>query len=253
MALPFALFRRGCAALLLALLLGACSSADVSPRMTDSGRAGSMSRFAILGNMLYAVDNQNLRVFDLTPTASTNGPQLINTTSLGVGIETIYPESGYLFIGTQAGMYIYDTANPRAPRQLGYYQHAVSCDPVVVDGRYAYITLRSGRPCGGGGNQLQVVDLQDLSQPRLAQSYPLQQPYGLGVDSARLFVCDNGLKVFDKTQTPQLTQRDYFQIEAYDVIPYQGSVFVIGSAGLYQYRYLNHTLSLLSVLPVTPR
>ncbi|GAB2956887.1 hypothetical protein GCM10027048_23970 [Hymenobacter coalescens] len=239
----------------LLLLLAGCTSADVSPKAADVGQAGSMARFAILGSTLYTVDAQSLRVFNLGGTAGTSAstPTLVTTSPLGVGIETIYPNGHYLFVGTQSGMYIFDASVPQQPRQIGYYQHAVSCDPVVVDGRWAYLTLRQGRACGGGLNQLQVVDLLDPTHPRLAQAYPMRQPYGLGVDSSTLFVCDDGLKVFDTSQAPTLSQRDAFAIQAYDVIPYQGHLLVIGSAGLYQYRYRAGNLSLLSVLPITPR
>jgi hypothetical protein len=205
----FAFLRHGWAAVLLLSLLGACSNADsFSPGGGDNGRGGSMARFTILGNTLYTVDEQSLRVFDLGPTPGqgANGtrtaPTLVSRTSLGIGIETIYPEGNYLFIGTQTGMYIFDATNRLQPRQIGHYQHVVSCDPVVVEGRYAYLTLRAGRACGGGINQLQVIDLQNPSQPRLAQSYPMQEPYGLGVDAGQLFVCDRGLKVFTTAQSP---------------------------------------------------
>jgi hypothetical protein len=249
------LLRFGRAHALWLLLLGGCADANVAPSTANVGRAGSMSRFAILGNTLYTVDQQSLRVFDLGTVGNTsqNTPRLLGTTPLGVGIETIYPSGNYLFVGTQSGMYIFDAATPQQPRQVGFYQHVVSCDPVVVAGRWAYLTLRTGRSCGGGPNQLQVIDLQDLTQPRLAQSYPMSQPFGLGIDAGLLFVCDDGLKVFDASQSPTLTQRDQFGIEAYDVIPHNGHLLVIGKQGLYQYQYAGRTLQLLSFMPITPR
>lgn len=256
MKLRFLLRFCGAASLLAASLTGLSScdtNSDASPRAGAAGgggQAGSMSRFAVLGNTLYVVDNHSLRVFDVSVASAVSDARVID---LGVGIETIYPKGIYLFIGTQRGMYIFDASTALAPRQVAYYEHAVSCDPVVVDDRYAYITLRQGRNCGGGANQLQVVDLTNLSRPRLAQSYPMTKPYGLGVDSTALFVCDDGLKVFDKSQAPLLTQREYHRIEAYDVIPTPGRLLVIGSEGLYQYRYANGTLSQLSLLRITPR
>ncbi|RTQ50878.1 hypothetical protein EJV47_09700 [Hymenobacter gummosus] len=252
---PFSsLLRFGRAHACWLLLLGGCADASVAPSTANVGLAGSMSRFAILGNTLYTVDSRSLRVFDLGSVSNTSqAPRLLRTTTLGVDIETIYPSGSYLFIGTQSGMYIFDAADPQQPRQVGFYQHAVSCDPVVVDGRWAYLTLRTGRSCGGGPNQLQVIDLQNLNQPRLAQSYPMTQPYGLGVDAGLLFVCDDGLKVFDTSQSPALTQRDQFAIDAYDVIPSNGHLLVIGRQGLYQYQYAGRALQQLSFLPITPR
>ncbi|UYZ57652.1 LVIVD repeat-containing protein [Hymenobacter latericus] len=241
----------GLGVLLLGLLLGlggcAADAADSGPRGADVGQGGSMARFAIMGNTLYTIDEHSLRVFDLSNPANASA---VRVTNLGVGIETIFPKEPYLFIGTQQGMFIFDASNPQNPRQLSYFQHVVSCDPVVVQGRYAYLTLRQGRACGGGVNQLQVVDLQNLQQPRLAQIYPMTKPYGLGADSTQLYVCDDGLKVFDLRRAPTLTQREHHRIEAFDVIPNQDMLLVVGADGLYQYRRGNNTLTQLSMLPV---
>ena len=114
--------------------------------------------------------------------------------------------------------------------------------------------LRAGSTCGGGVNVLQVVDLANISQPRLAQSYPLSGPQGLGVDGQQLFVCDaDGLRVFDTSQTPRLTQRQFFPVKVVDVIPNGGTLLAIGADGLYQYDYRGAQLKQLSFLPVTPQ
>lgn len=215
-----------------------------------AGKGGSLARFAILGENLYTVDEHSLRLFDLAnPTAPTPGQKI----PLQFGVETIYPKDHYLFLGTQRGMYIFDAATPQAPRQVAYYQHVVSCDPVVVDDRYAYVTLRNGRSCGGGPNQLQVIDLTTLSQPRLARTYSMTGPQGLGVDGTQLFVCDlDGLKVFDTSQAPLLTQTQSFPIKVVDVIPDAGTLMAIGADGLYQYSYTGASLKQLSLLPIKP-
>ena len=215
-----------------------------------TGKGGSLARFAILGQTLYTVDEQSLRPFSL---GNPNQPAPGTKIQLQFGVETLVPKDHYLFLGTQRGMYIFDAATPQSPRQVAYYQHVVSCDPVVVDNRYAYVTLRNGRNCGGGANQLQVIDLNNMSQPRLAQTYPMSGPQGLGVDGNQLFVCDSdGLKVFDTSQAPVLTQQQFFPVQVVDVIPDGGTLMAIGSAGLYQYSYSGTTLQQLSLLPITP-
>ncbi|MBO0356418.1 hypothetical protein J0X19_00535 [Hymenobacter sp. BT186] len=225
------------------------SSTSASPGAV--GKGGSLARFAILGQTLYTVDEQSLRLFDLSNPAQ---PSSGSNFALQFGVETIFPKGQYLFLGTQRGMYIFDAAVPQTPRQVAYYQHTVSCDPVVVDDRYAYVTLRSGQACGGGPNQLQVIDLTNLSQPRLARTYPMTGPQGLGVDGNHLFICDkDGLKVFDTSQAPTLTQRQFFPVKVFDVIPDGGVLLAIGTEGLYQYSYTGTTLQQLSLLPITPQ
>ncbi len=215
-----------------------------------TGKGGSLARFAILGQTLYTVDESSLRVFDLQdPAAPVAGKQI----PLGFGIETIFPQDHYLFLGTQSGMYIYDVATPAAPQRVAFYQHMISCDPVVVDGRYAYVTLRTGRTCGGGiANVLEVIDLDNLSRPTLVRSYPMTSPGGLGAENNRLYVCDDGLKMFDTSQAPALTQLQHFTTTITDVIPNGDYLLAIGPGGLYQYRIAGPSLQQVSMLPVSP-
>jgi len=214
-----------------------------------TGKGGSMARFAILNQTLYTVDEESLRLFSLqNPAAPTPGQRV----QLVPGIETIFPTDHYLFLGTQRGMYIFDVATPSAPVQVSFYQHLVSCDPVVVDGKYAYVTLRSGRTCGGGANVLEVIDLTNLSQPRLTRSYPMMSPQGLGAENNRLYVCDDGLKVFDTSQTPALTQVQKFATSLTDVIPNGNYLLAVGPGGLYQYAMGSTALQQVSMLPIVP-
>lgn len=214
-----------------------------------------MARFAILDNTLYAVDAANLRTFSLaTPTQPVAGPVV----SIGLGVETIFPQAPYLFIGTQQGMHIFNTASG-TPQRVGSYMHTVSCDPVVVAGRYAYVTLRNDGACARGINQLDVVDLTNLSRPTLARTYPLSKPYGLGVDSSLVFVCDQGIKVFDASASPTLRLLQSFPIAATDVVARRGVLLVTGADGLYQYRYTaagsgnGGNLQQLSRIAITPK
>ena len=239
---------------LLVLGTGGCSADSASPASLPDGggQAGSMARFAIMGSTLYAVDHSRLRTFDLSAPETPKAGPVVN---VGFGVETIFPQAPYLFIGSQQGMYIYNTAGG-TPELTGTYSHVVSCDPVVVAGRYAYVTLRAESGCRGI-NQLDVVDLQNLKLPLLARSYPLTKPFGLGADEGMLFVCDNGIKVYDIRNAPELRLVQSFSVAATDVIARQGVLLVTGADGLYQYRYspagtANGQLRQLSRIPVTP-
>src|SRR5688500_15103877 len=63
------------------------------------GRAGSLARFAINGNHLYAVDDSKMHVFDISNPGT---PQKRTEVPLSFGVETIFPYNGNLFIGTMA-------------------------------------------------------------------------------------------------------------------------------------------------------
>ena len=239
---------------LIASLLMACEysdSSDFSPDGTTTGQGGSLARFAIRGDHLYTVDRSDLHVYDISDVQQ---PRKVGQVSVGPQIETIFPRQDHLFIGSQSGMFIYDIAQPTQPRFVSNYLHVVSCDPVVADDRYAYVTLRSiNNVCGNFTDQLDVVDISDLQNPFLQRSYPMTHPKGLGVDEHELFVCDDGLKVFDITNVDSLVQKYHFHIEANDVIPYRDHLMVIGDDGLYQYRYTGDTVVLASQLPFVPK
>jgi len=217
-----------------------------------SGQAGSMARFALYDNYLYTVSQSDMQLFDIKnlekPTRSTK----IN---MGWGIETIFPYKDKLFIGSNSGMFIYDNANPSKPTLLSTFQHAFACDPVVVTDTRAYVTLRSGTNCQRGSDQLDVVDITNLSNPRLLKTYPMQNPHGLGVDFPNLYICEgtHGLKSFNVANDLDIKQLQHLNnMDAYDVIPLANkSLLMIGKDGLYQFDISNPAqLRQLSVIPV---
>jgi hypothetical protein len=153
-------------------------------------------------------------------------------------------------------MHIMDLNSPESPAKLSTYEHVRSCDPVVVDDNYAYVTLRSGTMCQGFANQLEVIDIQDLRAPRLLRTYPMTNPHGLGIDNKTLFVCDgnDGLKAYDASDINNIAKNmlaHYKNINATDVIPYNNTLIMIGEDGLFQYDYSNpKDIRLLSTIEV---
>jgi hypothetical protein len=244
--------------LVVAIAIG-CDSAVGLKSSTDSavsagaGTGGSTARFTVAGNTLYLVSNTTLRAYDVT---NSQNPITGKETRLGFGVETIFPYKGNLFIGTQTGMMIYDATREGDPRFLSTYAHLMSCDPVVVQGNLAYVTLRNGTPCRNGINVLEIIDVTDLKAPRILKSIPMINPHGLGVDGNVLFVCegDSGLKMFDLTNPtdPKLVQ--YIpDVRSYDVIPSRDVLIVTGKDGIFQYSYANRKeLKLLSKLSIEP-
>jgi hypothetical protein len=204
------------------------------------GVGGSMARFTIVDNSLYVLDGNNMIVYDITDASN---PKKMNEIAMDFNVETIFPHEGQLFIGGTEGMYIYDNSDPENPRFLSKFEHAVACDPVVVSGNHAYVTLRSGGPCDRAINQLDVVDISDVKNPTLVKNYQMHNPHGLSVMDNTLFLCDGnqGLKVFDVTDKNDILTHLKFADrnirKAYDVIPNpdNGTVIVVGKEGIFQY------------------
>jgi hypothetical protein len=216
---------------------------------SETGVGGSLARFTISNDHLYTVDETNLKVFDIK---QPDKPIYIEDKEVGFGVETIYPKDNNLFLGTMEGMYIYDISVPESPKRLSFFSHITSCDPVVVDDNYAYITLNTlNEWCGNNENELQIVDIGNLSNPKLVKTYQMSGPRGLGIDSTTLFVCDEGLKVFDASDVNSLKLRHHFRLTAKDVIPLDSMLFVIGEAGFYQYKYKNDTIEYISKIEIS--
>ncbi|WP_246168804.1 LVIVD repeat-containing protein [Rudanella paleaurantiibacter] len=251
-----------CICILALVMSGAGCSGDFGLSKSENsatpgaGIGGSTARFTLLDNTLYVVNSTTLRAYDVS---NSMNPIPGRQTKLGFGIETIFPYSGNLFIGTQTGMLIYDASRPGDPRYLSTYTHVLSCDPVVVQGTLAYVTLRSGADCRNNAvaaNLLEVIDVSNLQAPRIIRSIPMINPRGLGVDGDVLFVCegDSGLKMFDLTNptAPRLMQH-LEGVRSYDVIPNRDVLIVTGKDGIYQYSYADRKqLKLLSKLAIEP-
>ena len=217
------------------------------------GIGGSMARFAIYTDLLYTIDDYQMTVFNID---NLSDPLPGNVINMGWGIETIFPYKDKLFIGAQNGMHIYDNAIPTEPVYISSFLHVTTCDPVVVNDQYAYVTLRSGNACNGFTNQLDVINIENLNNPYLVKSYSMQNPHGLGLDDQTLFITEGefGLKVFDATDPNTIDTnliKQFQDIHGYDVIPNNGVLMMIGDDGLYQYDYRDiDNVELLSVIPV---
>jgi hypothetical protein len=220
---------------------------------STTGIGGSMARFTIVDGHLYALDDSYLDIVDV------GNPQLPaqkNEIQLGWWPETLFPRGETLFIGTRAGLYIYDLHNPIEPKRLSAYEHIISCDPVVVEGNYAFVTLYNGGICHNSANQLEVVNISNPSAPSLTKIYPFTSPHGLGIDNGILFICDGdaGLKIYDATDVTKIADNQlahYPNINALDIIPFNNIAMMIGSDGLYQYNYADlKNIKLLSKISI---
>ena len=215
------------------------------------GAGGSMARFALINNTLYTVGSSDLNVFNIS---NLSDPAYVTNKNIGWNIETIYPFQNKLFIGSTTGMFIYDVSNPSNPKQEGQFSHFTSCDPVIADGQYAYVTLRTGNRCNGFVNELDLVDIGNLSNPVLKKSYGMTNPHGLSKDGNILFVCDgnNGLKIYNAANATNLQPvKTFAGIDTYDVIAFNGIAIVVAKDGLYQYNYSNiNNISLLSRITI---
>lgn len=204
------------------------------------GVGGSMARFGLYDNYLYAVDNSNCYMFDVSNPST---PVSAGKQGVGWDVETMFIYDKHMFLGTMSGMIILSLEVPLAPKYIYNFWHVTSCDPVVVADGYAYVTLRGGQVCRSTTNRLDVIRLSsDYKNNQLVGSFAMSGPYGLGIDGDVLFVCDGdaGLKVYSVEDKARINDHQiavFPNINTYDVIPVNGYLFMIGKDGFYLYDY----------------
>ena len=214
-------------------------ASTINNNNSNTGQGGSFARFSVQGEHLYVLNETELMSYSI---ANLTAPQLLNTVHVDWGsIETLFPYENYLFIGGNAGMFIYDRTDPALPTYVSKFTHARACDPVFVQGNTAYVTLRNGSICESFVNQLDIIDITNVQNPQLKKSYDMTNPHGLAVVDDDLYICDGaaGLRVFDKSDLNEIDNNQVEHIDdinAYDIIPLsKDHIIVVGDGGLYQY------------------
>jgi hypothetical protein len=198
-------------------------------------QAGSLAKFAIANDRLYCINDDKLNIYDVS-NAST--PVLNNTIPLDGIVETLFPFGNQLYMGTTTGFFRYDITNPDNPSNRQFVQHQTSCDPVVVNDSFAFVTLRGGNQCGALQSRIEVWKIENNTVTQRLATQNLVEPFGLGLSGKYIFVCDGkeGIKSFSYTymgnkltnhQTLKLNEASF-----YDVIPYNNTLICYTSKGL---------------------
>jgi len=224
------------------------SSSSIKTPVTSGGSAygvgGSMARFLTYDDYLYLLETDyRLKVLDIS---NIEEPVELEDKHIGWGLETMFIYGEHMYLGATDGLYIVSLHDPEQPAFMKKYQHITSCDPVVVEGNRAYVTLRSGNFCGGNQDLLEVVDISDKYDPDLIASYPMTEPYGLGIADQKLFICEgeHGLKVYDASDAMEISDHllaEFTDIQATDVIPIDTLLFTIGDSGFHIYDFSDVT------------
>jgi hypothetical protein len=222
----------------LAYLAANPSSSSSSANSAATGTGGSMARFTVVNNYLYTLSSPDLSSFELD---NAGVPVPAGKTTVDWTAETLYPFKDKLFVGASNGMYMFDIQNtPATPQPAGQFTHVRSCDPVVADDNYAYVTLSSGTRCSNFTNELDVINIQNINNAGLTKVYSLTHPQGLAKDGNILFICDDtdGLKIYDASDPSALALIKQFKdATTIDVIAKGGLAIVLTKAGIFEYDY----------------
>jgi hypothetical protein len=127
----------------------------------------------------YALYDGYLDVLDLTTTPTATSLLTLSVPANITSHIQVVGDSAY--IDTNDGLWILDVSDPAAPREVGHYQLDIPVASADIVGTRAYLTYQlcgwepdeNGEPAGGCGQGVEVVDLEDVSRPRLLGSYGL--------------------------------------------------------------------------------
>ncbi|WP_031426008.1 LVIVD repeat-containing protein [Flavimarina sp. Hel_I_48] len=222
------------------------NTANGNNSFSGSGLGGSFARFNVVDDRLYIINEGQLFVFDVT---SQQDPALTGKQNLTWNVETIFNQGDFLYMGSPSGMLIYDIQDIDNPLYVSEVTHVLGCDPVVVEGDYAYVTVRGGNACGQDLSFLEVLDISDKTNPVIVNDYDMIEPYGLGIHGDQLFVSDGqyGLHIYDKTDPKALKLViNKGDLNIFDVIPMEDKLLMIGGQVLHQYKYTVNGISEMS-------
>jgi hypothetical protein len=237
---------------------------------SDSSLGGSTSRMVVVGNHLYMLNKLVSNASEDSPSrwaksaidvysvSNPEAPSRLAQVELDIDPETLYSDGIRLFVGASTGVSIFNLDDPGLPEQVGTITHFRSCDPVVVENSLAYVTLRTnGRGCGSGSlNELQILDLAEITAPTKISSFAMDAPWGLGVYSNRAYVCDgaSGLKILDVTDPLSLAEVTRMSDEVcFDLIVSSEGLIATGVSGVSQYRLVDGSTAapvLMSRIPI---
>jgi hypothetical protein len=132
---------------------------------------------------------------------------------------------------------------------------------VVIKGDLAFVTLKGGTTCRNTTiNQLDVIKMSNgYTTFEPLKSYPMYGPQGLGIDDELLFICDGdaGLKIYNAADPMTITDHlvaSFPAINAYDVIPVNNYLFMIGESGFLLYDYSNiQDIKKIGFIPVVKK
>lgn len=212
----------------------AAAGGSASDAMQTSS-AGSMTRFLPVDRFLYTINFNELILFSIEENYQ---PTRFARLDTGTQAETLFQLNDLLFVGSTTGMLMYDVATPSNPEYINSIDHFRSCDPVVADDNYAYVTLRGGTNCFTASNELQIIDIRNPEELSVVARQALFNPHGLAIHNDHLVVCDGsaGIKVIDVSdrENPSISTSESIPF-AYDVILDYPNAIVVGESRLYQY------------------
>lgn len=206
--------------------------------------------FSIYNDLLYTVVKDTMRIFNLYTNENKLESKPINTIAIGWNAKAIFNYNMYLYANTPSGLIRYSLENPIYPQYIDRISDISGNYDLIIEDNFIFASIRK--------NQVEVTDsnsgklvIMDLHNPKSPlATYQMKNPRGITLTKQYLFICDNGLKIYDRENLANIRLlATYNDINGYHIFMYAKYLMVITTDGLYQYDYSNiQDLKLVSKL-----
>lgn len=238
--------------LLYLFLLMCIFSCTPSQDVVSSGTlSGSYATMLPVDGFLYVVDDTDITTYDIEDSLN---PVLIDKQNVGFEIESLFHYDGVLLIGSTTAMHIFTIDENGIPLRQSETEYTfsineewTSCDPIVANDKYAFVTLSTSQFVEEGcfswnrvANDLRIYNIENFQEPELISITEMDFPKGLALTGDYLFVCEGnlGIKLFDVSNKNQpIVIWSDLTFESFDVILKDGLMMVVGPDALRQYDY----------------
>jgi hypothetical protein len=146
-----------------------------------------MTDVEVYGTIMYALDINGLRIFDITDVTT---PTLIKNIYFGFGAtpNLMSRDGHFLFISRADRMYIFDIAEPLEPQQVSVTVLNGTLMDIQVIGNRAYVGIVRYSNDHSNTPALYILDITDLSTPHILGKYESPSWYK---DARKFVIVDN--------------------------------------------------------------
>ncbi len=202
----------------------------------------AIAQFTILDGKLYALNQENLRVFDLTNPLQ---PEAIASHFIGLDILKLGNYENAMTTSNFYSSLVLDVSNGATPSVINSVPMASACDHIAFKGDLVFISKNTGNECYAERNELIVTGTPVYDLSNIVGNYPMNDPRGMAIRGDYLLLCDgaNGLKIFDISEEGRVAENlvaNAKNVYAYDVLTVDSTanqIIVIGADGVYQYEF----------------
>lgn len=232
-----------------------CDDVHYNTYVGPFAKSTTLPIFAEYRDLLFVNTFNSLYTIRLSEKEPTKNDEVANSYFF---CESIFTYKDFLFLRSPTSTYITPSKLPINHDQIVYTNNINLESYIDISNDLLFSTYTQHKYLSSVHSQTHQLLVYDISNGNISDeiaSYALTSPKGLAIENEILFICDDGLKVFQVQQTGELTidlLTHYKTIHGgKPTFLGKNTLLLIADDGLYQYDYSNlKEIKLLSKLSV---